>query len=127
MAYRITVPTSITLTIPSSTSTTTPVAPPYIPQLSIPAASSSLDIFLRSVPSLMTGSISLISLTDIPSIVPMSSSASLSAVSYWSVPAGGIIGGVVSGVVAISAIAALLYYKLKALQVAEHRQLPERV
>ena len=75
----------------------------------------------------MTGSISLISQTDIPSIVPMTSSASVSAVSYWSVPAGGIIGGVVSGVVAISAIAALLYYKLKALQVAEHRQLPERV
>ena len=57
----------------------------------------------------------------------ITSSASVSAAPYWRVPAGGIIGGVVSGVVAMSAIAALLYYKLQALQAAENRQLPETV
>jgi hypothetical protein len=57
----------------------------------------------------------------------ITSSASVSAIPYWSVPADGIIGGVVSGVVAMSAIAALLYYKLQALQMAKNRQLPEMV
>ena len=124
---RVTVPASITLTLPPSALTTISIAPTYITQLITSTTSFSLDIFLHSIPSQMTGSIFSTPSTGVQPILPMTSSASQSAASYWSVPAGGIIGGVVSGIVAISAIAALLYYKLKALQVAEDRQLPEMV
>ena len=52
----------------------------------------------------------------------VTSSMTMPATSSSSVPSSGIIGGVVSGVVAISAIAVMLYYKLQALQVAELRE-----